>query len=100
MNVPLAWHPALAVHAGGRIAVVWDTMAAVAPETWGALSSDGGLTWEAPVRLSAPEVPAAHPRVVAIQQGFRVFWTEEFPAQPAVLRSVVFGFEAKTQPAR
>ena len=100
MNVPLAWHPALAVHAGGRLVAVWDTMAAVAPETWGALSSDGGSTWEAPVRLSAPEAPAAHPRVVAVQDGFRVFWTEEIPAQPARLRSVVFGAGPKTQASR
>jgi hypothetical protein len=100
MNVLLAWHPALAVNAGGRLAAVWDTMAAVAPETWGSLSSDGGETWEAPVRLSAQDAPAAHPRVVAIQEGFRVFWTEEFPTQQARLRSTVFGAEAKAQPAR
>jgi len=64
------------------------------------LSSDGGETWEAPVRLSAPETPAAHPRVAAIQDGFRVFWTEEVPNQQARLRSTVFGAEAKAQSAR
>jgi hypothetical protein len=94
MNVPLAWHPALAVDAKGRLAAVWDTMAAVAPETWSCLSEDGGLTWEEPVRLSALDAPAAHPRVVALADGFRVFWTEERPPQPAVLRSVVIGRRA------
>jgi hypothetical protein len=93
MNVPLAWHPALAVNPAGRIAAVWDTMAAVAPETWAALSDDGGVTWAAPIRLSEPEAPAAHPRVVPIKNGFRAFWTEERPPEAAVLRSAVFGGE-------
>jgi hypothetical protein len=94
MNVALAWHPALAVDAKGRLAAVWDTMAAVAPETWSSLSNDGGLTWEAPELLSAPDAPAAHPRVVALADGFRVFWTEERPPQPSVLKSVVIGRRA------
>jgi hypothetical protein len=91
MNVPLAWHPALAVHSEGRMAAVWDTMAAVAPETWAAISDDGGVTWGAPIRLSESEAPAAHPRVVPIQKGFRAFWTEERPPGAAILRSVIFG---------
>ena len=91
MNVALAWHPALAVDSTGRLAAVWDTMAAVAPETWASLSSDGGSTWDAPVRLSEAEAPAAHPRVVPIKNGFRVFWTEERPPGASVLRSAVIG---------
>lgn len=91
MNVPLAWHPSLAVHPSGRIAVVWDTMAAVAPETWAALSDDGGVTWAPAIRLSDSGAPAAHPRVVPIKKGFRAFWTEERPPAAAVLRSTVFG---------
>ncbi len=90
MNVPLAWHPAMAVDATGRIAVAWDTMAASAPETWAVLSADGGVHWGAPVRLSVPETPAAHPRIVAAGKGFRVFWTEEKLPAPAVWKSVVF----------
>jgi hypothetical protein len=90
MNVPLAWHPAMAVDAKGRIAVAWDTMAASAPETWAVLSEDGGVTWNAPLRLSAPETPAAHPRIVAAGNGFRVFWTEDKIPAPAVWRSAVF----------
>jgi hypothetical protein len=91
MNVPMAWHPALAVNAQGRIAAVWDTMAAVAPETWASLSADGGVTWTPPERLSGEETPAAHPRVVPVKNGFRVFWTEERPPGASVLRSVFFG---------
>ncbi len=90
MNVPLAWHPALAVDARGRIAAVWDTMAATAPETWATLSEDGGLHWSNPIRLSAPDIPAAHPRIVPAGSGFRVFWTEERPLQTAEWRSLLF----------
>lgn len=93
MNVPLAWHPAMAVDLKGRVVVVWDTMAASAPETWAVLSVDGGVSWEVPVRLSSPEVPAAHPRVVPTEKGFRVFWTEEKTPSPAVWKSVVFAEE-------
>jgi hypothetical protein len=90
MNVPLAWHPALAADSKNRLLAVWDTMTAASPETWGALSPDGGLTWNPPVLLSQPSAPAAHPRVVALENGFRVFWTEERPLQTAGWKSVVF----------
>lgn len=93
MNVPLAWHPAMAVDSKGRVAVVWDTMAASAPETWAVLSVDGGVNWKDPVRLSSREVPASHPRVAPTEKGFRVFWTEEKIPSPAVWRSVVFAEE-------
>lgn len=88
MNVPLAWHPALAADALGNLVAAWDTMAAVSPETWVSQSGDGGSTWTAPLKLSAPETPAAFPRVVPVSGGFRVFWTEERPLQTAVWRSV------------
>jgi hypothetical protein len=65
-------------------------MTAASPETWGALSPDGGLTWNPPVLLSLPATPAAHPRVVAVEGGFRVFWTEERPLQTAHWRSIRF----------
>jgi hypothetical protein len=90
MNVPLAWHPALAADSKNRLLAAWDTMTAASPETWAALSPDGGLTWNPPVRLSKQGEPAAHPRVVAVHQGFRVFWTEERPLQTAVWKSVLF----------
>lgn len=90
MNVPLAWHPALAADSKGRIVAAWDTMAAVAPETWAAISTDNGATWAPPVKLSASDTPAAHPRVVPAAEGFRVFWTEERPLQTAVWRSAKF----------
>jgi tetratricopeptide (TPR) repeat protein len=90
MNVPLAWHPALAADSKNRLLAVWDTMTAASPETWGALSPDGGLTWNPPLLLSQPSAPAAHPRVVAVEGGFRVFWTEERPLQTAHWRSVLF----------
>ncbi len=88
MNVPLAWHPALAADSKNRLFAVWDTMTAASPETWGALSPDGGLTWKPPELLSEPATPAAHPRVVALEDGFRIFWTEERPLQTAVWKSV------------
>jgi len=88
MNVPLAWHPALAADSKNRLFAVWDTMTAASPETWGALSPDGGLTWNPPELLSEPATPAAHPRVVSLEDGFRIFWTEERPLQTAVWKSV------------
>jgi BNR repeat-like domain len=44
---------------------------------WCQSSADGGITWDLPTRLSAPEREVAHPKVIATAQGIRVFWSEK-----------------------
>ena len=40
-------------------------------------SRDGGKQWSAPFDLSAPGRESDHPRILALGQGFKVFWTEK-----------------------
>lgn len=42
-------------------------------------SRDGGRHWSEPLVLTPPGTEADHPRVVATESGFRVFWTEARP---------------------
>lgn len=67
--------PDIAANAEGKLALVWDGMVEGKYGIWGSVSDDGEK-WSQPRRLSAPNVVATHPRVVAIANGFRVFWTE------------------------
>lgn len=41
------------------------------------ISNDGGVTWQPAAWLSESGRIATHPRVVAVEGGFRVFWTEQ-----------------------
>lgn len=77
-------YPDIAATLSGDIAMVWngltgdDQKAAV----FGALSKDGGQTWSVQQRLSAVGVTASHPRVIAVGEQFRVFWTQGNSRQP------------------
>lgn len=59
--------------AGARVAAVWSEELAV----YCAVSEDGGRTWPAPRRLSAPGVPASRPRVVSAKGSFTAVWLEK-----------------------
>jgi hypothetical protein len=71
-----ASHPDLAVSGAGRVAAVWDESQAGVSSILASESRDGGGTWSAPVKLSGASNSASHPRIVAVPEGFRAFWTE------------------------
>lgn len=78
----MARNPDAAASPGGEVAVVWDTYEDNAPCIRGAVSKDGGQTWTSTPRLSSATARAEHPRVVPVESGFRVFWTEEKEGHP------------------
>jgi photosystem II stability/assembly factor-like uncharacterized protein len=63
----------IAVLADGRIGIVFVGVDGVSLLQ----SRDAGAHWKPPQRLSADGAVADHPRIVATQQGFRVFWTQK-----------------------
>lgn len=69
------------------LAAVWDRVADGESNVFAATSADGGKTWAEPRQISAKGVNAAYPRVVAIADGYRVFWTESVSGQPGVWRT-------------
>ncbi len=72
----IARNPAAASSPSGAIAIVWDSVENDVPCVRGSISKDGGKTWRDSVLLSPAKASAQHPRVVAVESGFRVFWTE------------------------
>ncbi len=71
-----ASHPDLAALPAGAIAAVWDVHGDGSGDgIWTALSPDHGVTWNTPVHF-ARHPTATHPRVVAADGEFAVFWTE------------------------
>jgi hypothetical protein len=71
-----ASHPDIAAR-GQEVIMVWDTTTEKGTHIEASRSSDGGKSWQAPVRLSNPECSASHPRVVATgTEGFRILWTQ------------------------
>jgi hypothetical protein len=71
-----ARNPAAATSSSGAVAIVWNTVENDVPCIRGSISKDGGKTWRASTRLSSEKASAQHPRIVPIESGFRVFWTE------------------------
>lgn len=70
-----ATHPDLAATASGRVAAAWSGTGE-ARGIFVSTSDARGETWEEPARLSTQGAEATHPRVIAHENGFRVFWTE------------------------
>ena len=95
-----ASHPDLA-SGTQRVAAVWVTLVYGMPTIFGAVSSDSGQTWSPPERLSAQRGAATHPRVIAVGDEFRAFWTEARPDQPATWRTAELTgrVESPTAPA-
>jgi Neuraminidase (sialidase) len=69
----------LAASADGTLLATWESAGAI----MAARSEDAGKTWLPARRLSAETSRAEMPRVVAVTDGFRVFWTELSLGQPA-----------------
>jgi hypothetical protein len=59
----------------GAAAAVWDQSAEGGQAVYAALSSDSGLQWSNPRRLSPPEQNAAYPRIIPSGGRFVVLWT-------------------------
>lgn len=87
LGPPSASHPDLTADAQGNLAAVWDDQAEGSSGIWGSVSQDAGKNWSPPKRLSRSEVEASHPRLVATESGFRVFWTEGHPGEPTIWAS-------------
>lgn len=86
-----ARHADLAALDSKHLAAVWDTTTSAESAIFAARSSDGGKTWSAPTQLSASGVNAIQPRIVAVTNGYRVFWTQK----PGVWASVWLGAKAR-----
>ncbi len=71
-----ASHPDIATGKAGTVAAVWDEAGESGSSIWASISRDRGQTWKKAARLSGKSHPAQQPRVVAVADGFRVFWTE------------------------
>lgn len=73
---PHAKHADIAAR-GDRVAVVWDMVKPEGRLILSGISQDGGITWPPHhMRLSSPSASATHPRVMALDTGFRAFWAE------------------------
>jgi len=72
VGTPLAAHPDVAVE-GERVAVAWKEFADGRMRLHGMISTDGGKTWRER-ELAAVEGPSDHPRVLAWDGTFYVFW--------------------------
>ncbi len=79
-------HPDLAA-AGRSVMVVCDVGSKEGSRISSLLSPDGGRTWQAQVWLSDADTVATHPRVVAVGDGYCVFWTEQKGAGPVLWKS-------------
>ncbi len=70
----------VATHANGRVLAVWSEAHGEGSVIYG---TETGKRPAVPRRLSAPDVKASHPRVVATARGFLVLWTEKTTADHA-----------------
>ncbi len=72
-----ARHADLAALDGRRIAAVWDASTPAGDSAiYFSRSEDGGKTWSSPQKLSAPKAEGTHPRIVAVDGVYCVFWTQ------------------------
>lgn len=63
-------------HAADRLAAVWDEFEGERRMVKLRISPDGGSEWRQEEILTGPQVSGSYPRVVALPQGFTVFWSE------------------------
>ncbi|MBC8003110.1 MAG: hypothetical protein H7X97_11040, partial [Opitutaceae bacterium] len=67
-------------------AAVWDQVSSGETSVHVRLTSDGGKTWDAPRRLSKAGHSSMHPRLVAGEGNFLVFYTETLADNTQFLR--------------
>ena len=63
-------------HTADRLAAVWDEFAGERRMVKVRISPDGGNQWRQEEILTNAQVSGSYPRVVALPQGFTVFWSE------------------------
>lgn len=85
-----ARHSDLARHASGQLLAVWDSAEDDGMSIHIAMSTNGGTTWQAPQSLASSYYTLAHPRTVATDDGFVVFWIEEQADHGSGWKSSVF----------
>lgn len=83
-----AVHSDLAVSTNGDVMAVWDMITESGFQIAAAQSYDRGQKWTSPMILSLQNVRASHPRIVALESGFLLLWTEGQAKKPASLRVV------------
>lgn len=68
----------IAVHStrSDTLAAVWNEIESGGTSLLLSTSTDGGLSWTTPRRLSEPRHAPTHPRLVAAGRGFLALWTE------------------------
>ncbi|MEO1895090.1 MAG: sialidase family protein [Methylococcales bacterium] len=77
MGQGMAVHSDIAVNDSGELLASWDVAGPMGMSIITRKSLDQGQTWLNETALSAPDVDATHPKVVAVNEGFLVFWTEK-----------------------
>jgi hypothetical protein len=90
-----ASHPDIASR-GSELALAWDSQEEGKSAIEAAVWTEQEKSWGAPRRLSAPGVAATHPRIVAVDGGFRVFWTQQQEGMPATWESALLPSERST----
>jgi hypothetical protein len=84
-----AVHSDLAVSShDGKVLAAWDMITERGFQIMVAESDSQGQVWSQEAMLSTSGIRASHPRVVAMESGFLVLWTEGRAKQPQTLRAV------------
>lgn len=85
MGSETAVHSDLSALSSGPVLAAWDEITESGFHVSYAFSVDDGQQWSKPVVLSQPGKRGSHPRVVATDKHFLVFWTEGQAKQPLTL---------------
>jgi len=94
-SVPLQFGDSTAVHSDiaisndGELVAVWDQLSEHGLQIVYALSLDHGQTWSEQQQLSKPEFSASHPKIIAMESGLLVLWTEMTDAGQSDLHKII-----------
>ena len=77
MGQGMAVHSDIAVNDSGALLASWDVAGPMGMSIITSKSLDQGKTWLNETVLSKTDMDATHPKVVAVDEGFLVFWTEK-----------------------
>ncbi len=77
MGQGMAVHSDIAVNDSGALLASWDVAGPNGMSIVTSQSKDYGKTWLNETVLSKVDMDATHPKVVAVDEGFLVFWTEK-----------------------
>jgi hypothetical protein len=72
-----AVHSDLAVDHNGNLIAAWDFISDSGFQVVYSESYDNGVNWSEPQLLSVNDKGSSHPRVVSMQDGFLILWTEK-----------------------